>query len=101
MSSFFRDIRLGIIENKRWSSFEKYNLLHEVTLDEVRAFAKNLVNELKIQAIIQGNLTEKHAHDVINSVLQNINCSKIKDVSFQPLTELKNIQLKFQFPPHS
>ncbi|CAD7086908.1 unnamed protein product [Hermetia illucens] len=78
--SLNKDIRLGIIENKRWSSFEKYNLLHEVTLDEVRDFAKNLVNELKIQAIIQGNLTEKHAHDVINSVLQNINCSKIKDL---------------------
>ncbi|XP_055389188.1 nardilysin isoform X2 [Condylostylus longicornis] len=78
--SLNKDIRLKILEKIRWSVHEKYNLIESISLEDIKEFASNLFKEMKIQALIQGNLKEEAAHNVMNSVLTNLKCSKIQNI---------------------
>ena len=44
-------------------------------------FADIYTKELYVQTLMQGNLTDEVAHNVMNSVLTTLNCQNIKEVS--------------------
>lgn len=74
-----KDIRLGILENIRWPMYGKYNQLTSITLDNLKNFSIDLLKQMRIQAVIQGNVTQETAHNVMNSILTNFNCTGIKN----------------------
>ncbi|XP_055843466.1 nardilysin isoform X2 [Episyrphus balteatus] len=76
-----KDIRLTVLENIRWPLVEKFTILQEISLQEIQEFSKNYTKELYIQALMQGNLIEETAHNVMNSVLTTLNCQKVNDSS--------------------
>lgn len=80
-SSISRDIRLCIVENIRWPIIVKYKCLNEITLQDMLEFADIYTKELYVQTLMQGNLTEEAAHNVMNTVLTSLNCQNIKEVS--------------------
>ncbi|XP_039498699.1 nardilysin [Drosophila santomea] len=74
-----RDVRLCVLEQIRWLMIDKYKCLNDITLDDLREFARQFPKELYIQSLIQGNYTEESAHNVLNSVLSRLDCKAIKE----------------------
>ncbi|XP_017065848.1 nardilysin [Drosophila eugracilis] len=85
-----RDIRLCVLEQIRWLMIDKYKCLNDISLEDLREFARQFPKELYIQSLIQGNYTEESAHNVLNSVLSRLNCQAIKE---QRYVEDRTIQL--------
>uniref|UniRef100_A0A182KE27 Nardilysin n=1 Tax=Anopheles christyi TaxID=43041 RepID=A0A182KE27_9DIPT len=75
-----RDVRLKIVQFNHWSTWEKFEYLKNFTVDDVRQFAKDLFNNFKMQALIQGNLHQETAKQVMHKVLGNLNGSPIRDI---------------------
>ncbi|KAH8409061.1 hypothetical protein KR009_006071, partial [Drosophila setifemur] len=74
-----RDVRLCVLEHIRWLMIDKYKCLNDITLEDLRDFARQFPRELYIQALIQGNYTEESAHNVLNAVKTRLNCQAIKE----------------------
>ena len=72
---------MAIVEHIRWPMYEKYGLIGSITLEDIKTFGRDLLKEMRIQALIQGNVTEESAHNIMNAILTNFNCSRIEDVS--------------------
>ncbi|XP_065362952.1 nardilysin [Calliphora vicina] len=85
-----KDIRLCIVENIRWPIIVKYKCLNDITLQDMLQFADNYTQELYVQTLMQGNLTEEAAHNVMNSVLTTLNCQNIKETKY---IENRTVQL--------
>lgn len=85
-----KDIRLCIVENIRWPIIEKYKCLNEVTLEDMLEFVDKYTKELYVHTLMQGNLTEEAAHNVMNSVLTTLNCHNIKETKY---IESRTVQL--------
>lgn len=88
-----RDIRLSIVEHIRWPMITKYKCLDSLTLNDVLNFADAYTSELYLQTLMQGNLTEESAHNVMNSVLTTLNCRNIKEVCMMAynLNQFRNL----------
>ena len=80
--SFFRYFRKNILQ--RYISLEDlWDGVKNVTLNEFKLFSKRFLEKLYIQSLIQGNVNKEHAIDILSGLLNNLNCDKIPDVSFQ------------------
>lgn len=56
--SLCRDVRLLILEHRRWSVIEKYQAaVKGLTVDELMAFVTGLKAELYAEGLVQGNFT--------------------------------------------
>lgn len=60
---------------------ERFKLIKEITLKELQSFAKEFCKELYVQTLIQGNLEKETALKVTKTVMDYLQCEKIKDVS--------------------
>ncbi|XP_014089704.1 nardilysin [Bactrocera oleae] len=85
-----KDIRLSIVEHIRWPIITKYKCLDSLTLNDVLHFSDAYTSELYLQTLMQGNLTEESAHNVMNSVLTTLNCRNIKETKY---IENRTVQL--------
>lgn len=65
------------------STFEMKQQLCQIQMDDLKAFCEDLWKQMKIIAIMQGNMTEETAQSIMQTTLSNINCGKIDDVSFR------------------
>lgn len=86
----FRDIRLSIVEHVHWPLITRYKVLDSVTIEDMLEFAEKFPQELYIQSLIQGNITQDAAVEIMNSTLSILNCKKIENTVF---TENRTVQL--------
>lgn len=61
--------------------YERNQCLHSVTFADFQEFCRNFGTEMRIKALIQGNVIESHALSVMNKMLDELNFKKIGDVS--------------------
>ncbi|KAM8719591.1 hypothetical protein ACLKA7_005775 [Drosophila subpalustris] len=85
-----RDVRLCVVEHMRWLMIDKYKSLNEITLRDLREFARQLPRELYVQGLVQGNYTEESAHNVMNTLLTRLGCQAIRDRAY---VEDRTVQL--------
>lgn len=74
-----KDIRLQVIENIRYTTYEKYNLIDSLKLDDLKEFGRQFISELKIFAHIQGNVSRENAIELMETVMKKIPCKPIVD----------------------
>ncbi|XP_037935683.1 nardilysin [Teleopsis dalmanni] len=77
-----KDIRLSIVHNKHWPLIDKYMAIRDVTLNDIINFSKIYTDQLYIKCLMQGNMTEEQAHNVMNSVLTAVNSKRITEHEF-------------------
>lgn len=65
------------------SKFEMKRNLRQIRLDDLKTFCCDLWKQMKIIALIQGNITEETAQSIMQITLTNSNCGKIDNVSFR------------------
>lgn len=68
----------------------RYKVLDTVTLEDMLEFAKKFPEELYIQSLIQGNLSENEAADIMDSTLKVLNCNRIENMKY---VEDRSVQL--------
>lgn len=73
------DLFFSVVDYLRFPLIDKYKCIDDVTLNDVFEFSKKYTKELYIKALMQGNLIEESAHNVMNSVLTILNCGNIKE----------------------
>lgn len=79
---------------------ERFKLIKEITLKELQSFAKEFCKELYVQTLIQGNLEKETALKVTKTVMDYLQCEKIKDVSVNSrkmLNFLDNLKINVMF----
>ena len=72
-----RDVRLSVIQDVYHAAHEKHNIVRNLTLDQVKDFAKTLKSQLYIQGLIQGNMTKDQAVTVDTMVRTKLQFSAL------------------------
>ncbi|KAM4721771.1 nardilysin [Rhinophrynus dorsalis] len=68
-----KDVRLVILEHKRWSMIEKYKtLIKGVSLDQLLSFVQMFKAKLYAEGLVQGNFTSKESVEFLNCVVRKL-----------------------------
>ncbi|KAM9325165.1 nardilysin [Gastrophryne carolinensis] len=68
-----KDIRLLILEHKRWSMMEKYQtIMKGVSLEELTSFVDQFKSRLYVEGLVQGNFTSKESTEFLNYVVSKL-----------------------------
>jgi secreted Zn-dependent insulinase-like peptidase len=71
-----------VVHKVHYSNHEKFNALQSVTFEDLKLFVNHIFDEIKIQALIQGNINKMTALEIGSSIqLQFASSAPIKDVS--------------------
>lgn len=79
--SLSHELRLNIVESHHLPLYEKNKCLRSITFANFQQFCQKYCEQVRIKAIMQGNLTEDRALNIMNNVLNELNCGKVEDVS--------------------
>lgn len=79
--SINRDLRLSVIDAGHIPLGDKNHILKEITLEDLKSFSVRFCEEMKVKAIMQGNLDANKAKQIMNDAMELLNCNKIKNVS--------------------
>lgn len=58
---------------------DKYKSLNDITLKDLQEFATLFPQQLYVQSLVQGNVTEEQAHNVMNTLLSRLGCKQIEE----------------------
>lgn len=75
------DLRLSILENKRFSMISKYESVDDITMDDIKSFKENFHKKMYVKGLIQGNFTEDQATDLMQKVLDTYKSEKLDNLS--------------------
>ncbi|XP_044156832.1 nardilysin [Bufo gargarizans] len=68
-----KDVRLLILECKRWSMMEKYHtILKGLTLEQLLSFVEQFKSRLYVEGLVQGNFTSKESAEFLNYVISKL-----------------------------
>uniref|UniRef100_A0A8C5R6R6 Nardilysin convertase n=1 Tax=Leptobrachium leishanense TaxID=445787 RepID=A0A8C5R6R6_9ANUR len=82
-----KDVRLLILEHKRWSMIEKYQaLLQGPSLDKLLSFVQQLKSQLYVEGLVQGNFTSEESANFLRYVTAKL--------QFQPLEAAVPVQFQ-------
>lgn len=75
------DLRKTICRSGHALCHDKFRVTSSIRLPDMREFCRQYFRQMKISALIQGNLSEAAAQSIMQLVETNLNCGKIQDVS--------------------
>ncbi|XP_041450144.1 nardilysin [Drosophila obscura] len=75
------DLRLMVLENKRFSMLQKYESIDKINVDDIKHFKDNFHKKMYIQALIQGNFTQEEAREVMQKVISTFSSQKLDNPS--------------------
>ncbi|XP_070138867.1 nardilysin [Drosophila bipectinata] len=75
------DLRLSVLENRRFNMIQKYESIDQITLDDIQEFKENFHKKMYVQGLIQGNFTDEQAKEVMINVLSFHNSENIENLS--------------------
>lgn len=78
--SLSQELRLNIIESHHLPLYEKNKCLRSITFADFQSFCQSYCEQVRIKAIMQGNLTEDLALNTMHNVLNELNCGQVEDV---------------------
>lgn len=79
--SIGKELRLSVVQAHHVPLTLKNRRLKKIDFNDFQAFCRQYCDQVKIKAIMQGNLLEDRAQTIMQIVLSNLNCGKIHDVS--------------------
>lgn len=71
----------SVTRSKAMLIFEKIKDLRSATFADFQELCRKYGEEMKVKALIQGNVAKSHALDVANKMVNVLNFKKIEDVS--------------------
>ncbi|XP_015050795.2 nardilysin [Drosophila yakuba] len=89
------DLRLSILENKRFSMISKYEAVDDITIEDIKTFKDNFHKKMYVKGLVQGNFTEDQAKELMEKVL-----FAYKSESVDNLSALDNHLLQIPLGSH-
>lgn len=83
------ELRLTVLEKERQPLYLKNRQLQTITFNDFQNFCRQFTKEMKIKAIMQGNLTQDRALPIIGNFLETLNCGKIENVIMNETNQLR------------
>lgn len=74
------DIRMSIIRVGYASTLDIFRCMKSIEFTEMQDFCRQIFDQMKIFALIQGNITEDGAKAIMQTVEINLGCAKIDEV---------------------
>lgn len=71
-----------ILRSDYWMDYEFYQHIDHVSLENIQKFMEKIFRQMKIQILVQGNLTKAHAQEVVTILERNTSCEPLDAVSF-------------------
>lgn len=71
----------NIIQSHGQPLYEKNKRLRSITFADFQQFCRDYCKQVRIKALVQGNVTEERALNVVHNVLNELNCGRVEDVS--------------------
>nr|CAD7600575.1 unnamed protein product [Timema genevievae] len=68
-SKLSRDLRLAILLQSHWTNVDKHTMCHKIDLQMMKSFSKQLLEQLYIQSLVQGNVLEQDALDACSNIV--------------------------------
>lgn len=87
-----KELRLNIVQSHHQPLYEKNKRLRSITFADFQQFCRHYCDQVRIKALMQGNIHKDHAMEVMQNVLNDLKCGHVEDVSF-----CKRIPFKFNF----
>lgn len=87
--SIANELRLTVIEKERAPMYLRNRQLRTITFNDFQHFCRNFTKEMKIKAIMQGNLTQDRAHSIVERFVETLNCGKIDNVIMNESKQLR------------
>lgn len=75
------DLSASLGQSKVPPIYERVKYFRSATFIEFQEFCRKFGAEMRIKALIQGNVTESHARNVMDGMLSALTFNKIEDVS--------------------
>lgn len=79
--SISRDLRLSILDQNHIALPEKNQILKTLSFDAFKSFCTRYLQQIKIKAVLQGNLNATQAEKITNDVLDVLDCGKIDNLT--------------------
>lgn len=92
-AAFAKDLRLSVTEKQHIPLYIKNQCLKTIKFQDFVRFCQSYCDELRITAVMQGNLTKQTAQSIMNNALFNCSPSKVSDVSLILIIILDTISL--------
>ncbi|XP_047116668.1 nardilysin-like isoform X1 [Schistocerca piceifrons] len=73
-SALNRDLRFSVLVHNYWTNLEKYTAADSVTFLKLKDFVSEMLNNLYVQVLIQGNYSEKQALDISDVLISSLPC---------------------------
>ncbi|KAH8302076.1 hypothetical protein KR044_002520, partial [Drosophila immigrans] len=74
------DLRLSVLQKMRFSLLEKYELIDNITVEDILQFRDNFYKQMYVQALIQGNFTEQQARNITQKILDTYQNQKVDNL---------------------
>lgn len=75
-----RYLRLSVVENDFHPTYEKYEALKALTMEDFQMFAAKFLGNVKIQGLCQGNLSLDTAKRIMDNVLSRLQPEPVEKV---------------------
>lgn len=79
--SIAKELRLSVVQQHHVALNVKNQRLKAIDFNDFQTFCRDYCQQVKIKTIMQGNLLEERAQSMMQIVLTNLDCGKIKDAS--------------------
>lgn len=74
------DLQLNILESHHQPFYQKYQCLRSINFIGFQQFCQSYCDQMKIKALMQGNITKEHSLNIMHNILNELNCGKVEDV---------------------
>lgn len=82
-SSIAEELHLSVIQSQYHPLWEKYKRLRSISFLEFEQFCRSFCEEVKMQALVHGNIDKDYATNIIKNILNDFQCKRIQNVSIK------------------
>lgn len=68
-----------------WTPVDKYGVIAQTTLEQLKSFAKDFLQRMYIQCLVQGNVSMEGALNICRRVADTLRCRPLKAKDFPTL----------------
>lgn len=68
-----------------WTPVDKYGVIAQTTLDQLKTFARDFMQRMYIQCLVQGNVSMDGALSICRKVADTLQCRPLKPKDFPTL----------------
>lgn len=86
-----------ILRSDYWMDYEFYQHIDHVSPEHIQKFMQKIFRQMKIQILVQGNMTKSQAMEVVTILERNLSCEPLDTVSEIDLISLNKVLLTQPF----